>query len=197
MASRPPATQPGLPNPAPHRMVSPESAVQHDPTDGIAEASRPPVTRQHGTTAHIRCMVSQNVPSGSDLHPCAKCCLLTDHGIAGASHLCHDRTSVELTDIVRRMGLSLLLRSTHRCCEEGLSLLLRGSRRCCEGEGLSLSLRGTNRQCEEEGLRCNPSSTEVHSDAAEELAEDARKRAGVQSLFLRCTRGRRRGSRRS
>ena len=56
-----------------------------------------------GTTApHTHRMVSQSVPSGSDLHPCAKRCLLTDHGIAGASHLCRDRTSEELTDIVRR-----------------------------------------------------------------------------------------------
>ena len=99
-------------------------------------------------------MVSQNVPSGSDLHPCAKRSLLTDHGVAGASHLCHDRTSVELADIVRR-----------RACPSSSGELLDNVRR--KGEG------------------ANPSSSEVHGDIADVPAEDVRKRAGVQSLFLR------------
>ena len=42
---------------------------------------------------------------------------------------------------------------------------------------------------------CNPSSSEVHSDVADVLAEVVRKRASVQSLFLRGSRGRRRGRR--
>ena len=42
---------------------------------------------------------------------------------------------------------------------------------------------------------CNPSSSEVHSDVADVLAEVVKKRASVQSLFLRGSRGRRRGRR--
>ena len=61
-----------------------------------------PNRRQPNPTTHIRRMVSQNVPSGSDLHPCAKCSLHTDHGVVRASQLCHDRTFEELTVNVRR-----------------------------------------------------------------------------------------------
>ena len=42
---------------------------------------------------------------------------------------------------------------------------------------------------------CNPSSSEVHSDVADVLAEVVKKRASVQSLFLPESRGRRRGRR--
>ena len=69
-----------------------------------------------------------------------------------------------------------------------------GTYRHCEEEGLSLLLRSPRYKPAVRGGKPEVqsfSSTEVHSDAAEELAEDARKRAGVQSLFLRCTRGRR------
>ena len=59
-----------------------------------------------------------------------------------------------------------------------------------EEEGLSFLLPSARRRCEEEGRGANPSS-EVPGDEAEGHLENVRKRAGVQSLFLRSTRGRR------
>ena len=69
-------------------------------SDGWYRRSVPTVDSPTLTT-HIRRMVSQNVPSGSNLHP-AKCSLHTDHGVARASQLCHDHTFEELTVNVRR-----------------------------------------------------------------------------------------------
>ena len=55
--------------------------------------------------------------------------------------------------------------------------------------GTCPSLRSTNRRCEEEGRVCNPSSTEGQSDVPRTCEEEG----GVQSFFLRGSRGRRRG----
>ena len=58
------------------------------PTRWMVSPKRPKrgsPTLHDTTTPHTHRMVSQSVPSGSDLHLCANRCLLTDHGIAGAS----------------------------------------------------------------------------------------------------------------
>ena len=67
------------------RMVSPKRPNRRQ--------SNPHNTHPHGVAKR---------PSGSDLHPCAKCSLHTDHGVVRTSQLCHDRTFEELTVNVRR-----------------------------------------------------------------------------------------------
>ena len=131
-------------------------------TDGIAEASQPwQNPTLHGTTApHTHRMVSQSVPSGSDLHPCAKRCHLTDHGIAGASHLCQDRTSEELTDIVRRVCPS----------SEVVTVAVREKACPSPSEVQTDSMR--RRAC--------PSFSVEHLDNDEVHTEDVRKRARLE-----------------
>ena len=107
-------------------------------------------TGSNTAASHIRCMVSQSVPTGSDLHPCAKRTPTQTDGIAEASRQSAiPARSCPRTTCTARPSSS---RRTYRRCEgEGLSLPLRCTHRKCEEEGLSLLLRRTPRQCEEEG----------------------------------------------
>ena len=70
------------------RSVQPNHRVHTDP-DGRYRRSvstAQPSLILTTNDMHTRRMVSRKVPSGTDQHPCAS--QPTDHGVAGASHLC-------------------------------------------------------------------------------------------------------------
>ena len=80
--------------------------------------------------------------------------------------------------------------------QEGAEVLENMRRRACPSSSEVLAGNVRRRACpsssgelldnvRRKGEGANPSSSEVHSDIADVLTEDVRKRAGVQSLFLR------------
>ena len=99
------------------------------------------------------------------------------HGLQHGQDQGH-RTELEVT---LQAGAEVLENMRRRACpssSEVLAGIVR--RRACPSSSGEL-LDNVRRK----GEGANPSSSEVHSDIADVLTEDVRKRAGVQSLFLR------------
>ena len=136
--------------------------------DSVPTAGNPTrTTHEQPHTPHR--MVSQSVPSGLDLHPCVRCKHPTDHGAAGAPHLCNSPTLTQTDGITE--GVPTVNYPTRSCPRTTCTALHSrhvvvehtdvARKRACpstseihagiaEEDGLSLLLRRTPRHCEEE-----------------------------------------------